>query len=381
MSLGLDTQKAFGWAGGTFNVSALQIHGRNLNSDALGALQNSSSIEALRSTRLWELWYQQAFLDGRFDVKLGQQSLDLEFITSQGSGLFLNSAMGWPVASAIDLYAGGSAYPLSSLGVRFRGQPLEGLTLLGGVFDDNPSGGSFYKDSQVRGAEQSGTEFNLRTGALFIAEAQYGINQPPAGGSGEASAHGLPGLYKLGFWLDTGRFPDQRFDTSGLSLADPLSNGDPRLRRPNWSIYGVFDQMIWRPAPDSAQAISVFARIMGMPGDRNLVNVSFNTGLTVKAPIPGRDNDSFGIGYGLAKIGPSAIQRDQDANLFTGAYPIRSSESFIEITYQAQIAPWWQVQPDFQYIFTPAGGVPNPVVAGKRIGNEAIFGLRTNVTF
>jgi hypothetical protein len=29
----------------------------------------------------------------------------------------------------------------------------------------------------------------------------------------------------------------------------------------------------------------------------------------------------------------------------------------------------------------PGGGIANPATPGTRIGNEAVFGLRTNVTF
>ncbi len=60
---------------------------------------------------------------------------------------------------------------------------------------------------------------------------------------------------------------------------------------------------------------------------------------------------------------------------------MRSSESFVEVTYQAQVTPWLQVQPDFQYVFLPGAGIPNPYVPGKRIENEAIIGVRANVTF
>ena len=35
----------------------------------------------------------------------------------------------------------------------------------------------------------------------------------------------------------------------------------------------------------------------------------------------------------------------------------------------------------FQYFWTPGGGVVNPSDPSKRIGNEAVFGVRTNVTF
>ena len=71
MGLGLDTQKAFGWQGGTFNASALQIHGGQLTLQNLLSLDTASGNEADRATRLWELWYQQTFLHGTADVKIG----------------------------------------------------------------------------------------------------------------------------------------------------------------------------------------------------------------------------------------------------------------------------------------------------------------------
>jgi porin len=381
MSLGVDTQKAFGWEGGIFNVSAFQIHGRNLSTDNLGSLQTVSGIEAERSTRLWELWYQQSFLAGKMDVKIGQQSLDQEFMVSAGSNVFINTMMGWPLIPSVDLFAGGPAYPLASLGVRVRVQPINNLTILAGVFDDNPPGGPFDDDSQVRGASQSGTAFNTHTGALAFAEIQYAINQPSLGDMDYGGSKGLPGVYKLGAWYDSAAFPDQRFDTTGLSLADPNSNGDPRMRKNNWSVYGVFDQTVWQPNPDEPRAVSVFARLMGAPSDRNLANFSINTGITLKAPISGRDDDTVGIGYGLAKISGRATAFDVDQNHFNGPYPIRGSESFIELTYQAVLAPWLTLQPDFQYVFTPGGGIPNPNNPSQRIGNEAIFGARTVIVF
>lgn len=104
--------------------------------------------------------------------------------------------------------------------------------------------------------------------------------------------------------------------------------------------------------------------------------------MTYKAPLPGRDDDTFGIGFGVANVSSRAAGLDQDTAFFTGTYvPVRGAETFLEITYQAQIAPWWQVQPDFQYFWMPGGGVVNPNNPTSRIGNEAILGVRTVVTF
>jgi porin len=383
MSVGLDTQRAFGWEGGTINVSAWNIRGRSISTDNLLNLQTVSGILAAPTTRLWEVWYQQSFLDGRFDAKLGQQSLDQEFISSQYSGLFINTMMGWPMVPSADLYAGGPAYPLSSLGVRLRGQLGGGFTALGGVFQDNPPGGPFDADSQLLGSTRWGGNFNLRTGALFIAELQYALNQPGNGDMdyGNHTA-GLPGTYKLGVWVDTAPFPSQRFDNTGLSLADPNTSGAPQMLRNNFSIYGVVDQMVWRPEENSPRSVGVFARLMGAPGDRNLINFSVNAGVVLKAPLPDRDDDLLGIGFGVAKVSPSAGGLDADTASFSGSpFPVRGSETFIEVTYQIQATGWWQLQPDFQYVFNPGGGIQNPNNPAQRVGNEAIFGLRSIMTF
>jgi porin len=86
LAISVDMEKAVGLPGGTFNASGLQIHGRNLSQHNLLTLQSASGIEADDTTRLWELWYQQSLLAGKVDVKVGQLSLDQEFMVSQYAG-------------------------------------------------------------------------------------------------------------------------------------------------------------------------------------------------------------------------------------------------------------------------------------------------------
>jgi porin len=377
--VGLDTQKARLWDGGQFNIDAFDIRGRNISTDNLLNLQTASGFLASDTVRLWEIWYQQTFLGGRMNLKLGQQSLDQEFTTSQYGALFINTAMGWAVLPSVDLYAGGPAYPLSSLGVRLRAQPTDNVTALIGVFNDNPPGGPFNADSQLLGTTRWGGNFSLRTGALIIGEVQYALNTPDKDGK---TSNGLPGTYKLGSWFDTGPFPDQLFDNTGLSLANPASDGIPRMDRNNFSIYAVADQMVWHPAVDSPRSLGAFVRLMGSPGDRNLVNFSADGGIELKAPFEGRDNDTVGLGFGIAKISASAAALASDTAFFSGVpVPARTVETFVELTYQIQVTGWWQMQPDFQYVFRPSGGIVNPANPPQRVGDEAIFGLRSTVTF
>lgn len=381
LTLQVDTQKAFGWDGGQFNVSALQLRGRNFSQYYLGDLQTASGIAALPATRLWEAWYQQQIVAGQLDLRVGLQSLDQEFMVSQGSALFLNTMMGWPMVPSADLYAGGPAYPLASLGARLRAQ-FGAFTVLAGAFQDNPPGGPFAADSQLRGPSAWGGNFNLRTGALFMLEAQYAVNQSTdAAADAPKTPRGLPGTYKLGLWFDSASYPDARYDSAGLSLANPLSSGRPRRDAGNFSLYAVADQTLWQ-ASDGPMALAAFLRPMLAPSDRNQIDFSVNGGLTLKAPLPGRDDDTLGLGFGVARVSGSVLGLAQDAAAFGGVYvPRRGAETFAELTYQVQIAAWWQVQPDIQYRWLPGGGAVNPAQLTKRIGNELILGVRTNITF
>ncbi|HEY3920218.1 MAG TPA: carbohydrate porin, partial [Stellaceae bacterium] len=363
-----------------FQVSALQIHGRNLSADNLGALQTASGIEADRSTRLWELWVQQKFLDeDRLDLRLGQQSLDQEFMTSQNAGLFVNTMFGWPMVPSADMPGGGPAYPLSAPGLRFRYRPVDPLTVLAGVFNGSPSPNNNIPDSQK--ANPSGTSFPLNGGALAIGEIQY--SYPSLGSMIYANqSASLARVYKLGFWYDTEHFNDQRFDNTGLSLANLATTGVPQQHRGDYCIYAVADQEIWQDPQEYDRTINIFARAMGTPeADRNLIDASLNLGLTFHEPFLHRDDDTFGIGIGFAHVSRRAADLDADTANFTGVFnPARTSETFIETTYSYAVAPWMQVQPDFQYVFNPGGGLANAAGTGK-IGNEAVIGIRTNILF
>jgi porin len=376
----LNTQRAFGWYGGTFNVSALQIHGRNLSSDNLQSLETASGIEADRSTRLWELWYDQKFLEeDRLDVKIGQQSLDQEFMVSNNALYFVNTMFGWPMLPSADLPGGGPAYPLSALGVRAKYRPVDPINILVGVFSGSPAENPNI-DPQI--SDRSGTSLPLNRGALVIAELQYSY---PSLGSmvSPGESQPLARIYRLGAWYDTESFADQRFDSQGLFLADPASNGLPRQHRGDFAIYAVADQMVWRSTKDPNRTLSVFARAMGTPlADRNLIDFSLNAGLVLHDPFTYRTDDTFGLGMGYTHVSGTVAAADRDIALATGTFnPSRSSEAYVEATYQYQVTPWLQLQPDIQYVFNPGGAVANPSDSNVRIKDELVVGARTNILF
>jgi porin len=364
--LSIDTDKAFGLKGGQFYVDALQIQGYGISGSNLYVLQSANGFEASPGTRLWELWYQQSFGD-KFDVKIGQQSLDNEFMISQYGALFVNAMFGWAALPSYDMPGGGPDYPLSSLGVRLRFKPSQSLTVLGGVFDANPAPGI----GDPYRINPNGTNFELSNGVMMIGELQYSINQPPTAGSPSKSG-GLPGTYKLGFWYNDERFPAPQYGT-GLTFASPTTY------RGDFSIYGIADQMIWRSSANTSRSLGVYAMAMGAPSNRNLIDFEVNAGLVLKAPFKGRNNDSAGISFGYVDISPGVRFVNNPASTQLGS-SVPSGETVIEATYLCQVTPWWQVQADFQYFFNPTGGISNPA-NGAPVRNEAVVGLQTVVTF
>jgi len=85
-----------------------------------------------------------------------------------------------------------------------------------------------------------------------------------------------------------------------------------------------------------------------------------------------------------ARISDAARAADRDVQAFTGMpFPVSDFESVLEMTYLAEIQTGWTVQPVFQYVFHPGGGVvdPNDPNQTKRIKDAAVFGLRSTFNY
>jgi porin len=368
LNLGFDLRTYFGWRG-VFFARAYQIHGRGLSANNLDNLNVASGIEADRTTRLYELWYEQHFGDW-LRVRIGQQSAGQEFIVSSTARLFVNATFGWPTLPSTDLPAGGPNYPVATPAVRFRIDANDALTFFTGVFNANPTGAPIGAADPQR-YDLSGTAFRVNDGAFVIAETRYNPDNSPKNGT-----------YRFGAWYNSDKFPSQNFATNGVSLASPLSSGTPQMLANDYSIYGIIDQPLFpSPDPTDKSGFTAFARAMGAPGDRNLIGYYVDGGLAYRGPF-GRKDDEVGLAFGWARVGDGARSLDQNTAIYTGQpYPVRSAESVIELTYQLSLAPWWQVQPDLQYIDNIDGGVLNPNAPGHKIGNALVLGVRTSIAF
>lgn len=306
-----------------------------------------SFIEATPSTRLFEVYLEQDLFDKAVSIRFGQLAADSQFLLSEGGGAFINGTWGWPSITADNLPSGGPAYPLATPGVTVTFKPNDQVTFLAGIYNGDPVG-PCAGDPQT--CNDHGLEFRIKDPPLVMYEAAYGYK-----------LGALPGTVKGGGWVHFGDFEGVR-------------NGN--IIDGNYGFYGIVDQLIYRLPGDEDKGVGFFGRLIGSPSDRNTVDFYAEAGLTFSGLVSARPDDILGIAFAYTNISSDASGADIDAGLDV----IRDYEALVEISYTAQLATGWTLQPDFQYIWNPGGRVPD-AAGTAAVGNAAVFGVRTSLNY
>jgi porin len=373
-SIDTDLEKLIGWSGARTHVKGYQIHNASgVNAaDFVGSLADPSNIDALATTRLFTAWFEQSFGKAG-SITIGQLAADDYFLVGRTAGGLVNGTFGWATLASANLPSGGPAYPLSSPGIRLKINPTDNLSMAAAVLSGDPAGKNCTAPNPQM-CNKHGTTFSFSGGTLWAFGLSYQANQ-------DEDAHGLAAAYTVGGWYHTGKFTDQRFgvDAAGNTVTLALEPDNTIEHRGNWGLFGVIDQMIWRGAQAS---VSVFARGGFTPSDRNLVSWYVDGGIGLNGLFPHRPNDVLTFGVAYSGISKDAAALDRDMLALNGPpQPIRSNEVVLELSYIIQLAPWWTLQPDIQYILRPGGNVPNPDDPGQSVGNAFLIGARTTLTF
>lgn len=370
-SLGLDADldALAGLEGWTARVTFFGIYGRQPTPTLVGGLAAVSSIEALSTFRLSEFWAQRAW-EGIGSIRFGRLAADTEFAVADTAALLVSGTFGWPLGLSSALPFGGPAYPLSALGLRVAGgDPDNGTGLRLGVFAGRPSGLS-AADTEAQRADRYGFGFSLGGGAFAMLEGVVGASRP----DGAPAEVPRPWVLKAGGWFHTATFESQRFDTDGLSLANPDSTGVPRNLRRNYGGYGIGEATLWREGESS---LGVFGRAFWAPGDRNLVIWQGDAGLAWRGPF-GRAADTLSVGVSTARIGGAARGLDRDRIAFGADRPVRDYETLAEVNYDLGLVPGHlSVRPVAQWVIHPAAREPDDrYSATRRLPNAVLLGLR-----
>ena len=401
--LDIDFDKLAGWKGLKFHVLAYESHGPNGTNLYARDLNFYSSINAYDSFRLSEVWLQTSLFKNAVNLRVGQEEVDAEFATTIGGALFIHSNFG--ALPTLTLNVPTPTYPEAAPAARLRlNSPHGHLYLQAGVYagnanadrdgDPNPNflAKTAYNDAGLR-FPVSGNQ-----GLLSVYEAGYLPNYRTADS-------GLPGAYRIGGFYHTGDFSD-RF----LLSADPYLTTLPldlhaRVHHGDGGFYAVAEQVVYRPrdpkggnedvaasaaapignaedSPLAAEGMPVvpgpelrfFGRLGVGQGDRSLTDFYAEIGLNYRAVIPGRAQDFLGFGFTYTSLSEDARRLVRDADLLNGTdAPSPDYENIVEVTYQANLAPWLSVQPDLQYIMHPGGS--------SRYVNAFVVGVRTVITF
>lgn len=276
-------------------------------------------------------------LEKRLSLKVGNMAVDTEFFQSSSASLFINGTFGAFTFIASNV-PNAPVYPLASPGVRLQFLPTSKFYVMAGVYGQDVN-------SDPTTNNQNGIRFSLNgsSGMLIMSEAGYLLNQSP-------NDRGLQGTYRVGSFVHTDDSP--RF-------ADGSNGGT------NYGVYGVLDQQIYSSAD---RTISFFVRSGGAPANTNFIDYYVDSGFNFSGFIPGRDSDVAGIAVARSHVSDEF----SDAQVAMGNLSL-TAETVVEATYKVQVAPWWSIQPDVQYILTPSGVHGSP--------DALVIGLRTNIAF
>ena len=139
LAIDVDLEKLVGVHQLTVHANMFQIHGGGLSRGDLQNFLVVSGIEALPSTRLYEIWFEKKW-GAALSVRAGQLAADTEFMTAKYTDVFTNASLGWPAILSLDLPSGGPSPPLAALGVRARADVNPHLTLIGAVSNGDAAG-------------------------------------------------------------------------------------------------------------------------------------------------------------------------------------------------------------------------------------------------
>jgi porin len=377
-TLNLDTEKLGLWPGGFLKVSVDSSFGTDLseNSGAIVPVNTATLIPAPndRTTTLMNATFMQFLSEqfglvlGKFDTfALGGQEFYGDYHTQ-----FLNAAFNFPMTL--------QQVPVSAFGGGIIGLPAEGTTLsllaLGsdGTATSNNVGDAFKNGAMVVGSGQVtikpfGLVGHQNFGFSWSNQERFSLEQDPS---------------NLALMLLQNRFP--RLENPGPILDQILARFFPGLLVPivpanressSWSVSYAFDQYLWQPAGDPKHGIGVFFSAGASDGNPNPIKYSFLAGLGGKGMVPGRTNDTFGVGLARTQFSSAFVPLLRE-RLNLGLDHEDSFEAF----YNLALTGWLSVTADLQ-IVDPAlkKTLSSSGLSLVNVDTATIAGIRFRVRF
>ncbi len=329
----LDTGKAGLWPGGMLVVRGESKYGKSNNPNT-GALMpvNNLSLYPVPDDDVTSLTdvYAVQFLAEWVGLLVGKVTLhETNVFASKDDEQFMNTAFIFNAAPA-------TTVPLNGLAFNVLLFPTKWLHVTTMVIDTEGT------------ATRSGFDTVFKRGTSLLQVAEF-IIKP----------FGLPGHQRIG-WTYTDKSRIQLEQNPHLIIEAIITGSTAGLQRKSsdWSFIYDFDQYLYMVPGKPDQGFGLFGRIGVTDGKVNPIQQFYSIGLGGKGLIPGRDRDSFGVGYYYVVLSdklPPLIRR--------GA----RDEQGVEIYYNVAVTPWLHIAPDLQIISPARKSVDTTVVAGVRV--------------
>ncbi len=343
-TLNVDTGKAGLWPGGFFKAYAMSGFGDSENKDSGGTAQNMAAILPFpdTSTALMNLTYMQFFTTwlGVFGGKINLLDGDANDFAHNFRTQFLNLGLNLNLAIALA--------PFSAWGGGIVVIPFEGATFTAMAFDPNGTPGDNSFDNAFNGGVDVGSEFRTTIKPFGL------VGHQLVGGfwSNKERPEMAQDPANIARLLITTRFP--RLGDPGPVLRRILERFFPQLLVPvrplktqdsTWSVYYNFDQYLWSPSGDPTKGIGMFFRFGASDGEVNPVKNTYNVGLSGNGVVPGRPDDTFGLGWARTDFSSNFIPfLRKTLNLGL------NHEDAIELYYNVAVTKWLGLTADVQII-------------------------------
>lgn len=345
----LDTGKAGLWPGGMLVLKGESKYGKS-NIGNVGSLVPVNTLSLYPApqddiTALSDLYAVQ-FLAEWVGVMAGKMTFrETNVFASKDDEQFLNAALNFNFASA-------TTVPLNALAAGVILLPTKWLMVTTMVADSEGT------------ATRSGFDTVFKRGTSIFQSWQATIKP-----------FGLPGHQRVGWsWSDKVRVQFQQTQRSLIGSIVTGTTAGLERKSSDWAFMYDFDQYLYTVPGKPDQGIGLFGRFGLTNGEVNPFQQFYSIGVGGKGLIPGRDGDTFGIGYYYVVLSdklPQPIQR------------VTRDEQGVEIYYNIAVTPWLHITPDLQIISPARKNFDITILppSQKSLNTTVVAGLRVKIDF
>ena len=353
---GFDFGKLAGLHGLSLHVNLINRQGNDLGPEWTGdhLLLSQQVVPAAAGDVLVHLSYaylEQKLWGNALVLKAGRMAMVDDFGNLPDGCDFM--ALAICAMRPLNINTDWTAFPHATWGGNVTVNTIHDISLKIGAYEVNPRHGmpsGFYWS--LNGAKGVNIPFELDW-------------QPKLG------AAGLPGLYKIGGYVDTATFDNWYSAVNGMPL--PLTSL-PARQTNRTGFYILAQQMLWQHGPKPGDGLTMLAGYVHNSPDNAVFQHFAFIGLLDRGPFPGRPDDRAGLSFVHLRVSPdlTSVQELQSAlgqPLSNQASGIQTTEMLLEANYNFVPRPGIGIMPDLQWVMRPdaTSRYPNALVLGLQV--------------